>query len=65
MRDIAAGLVQFAHRLHTALTLSFIESIFTFLPVKPYAFIGCVGGVDTSFMFYYVYACYGRRGRLQ
>ena len=65
MFDIAAGLVQSQHRLHITLTQNIIESIFTYLPVKPYAFIGGGDGIDTSFMIYYGYACFGRRGRLQ
>ena len=42
-----------------------IESIFTYLPVEPYAFTGRVDDIDTSFMIYYGYACFGRRGRQQ
>ena len=42
-----------------------LESVFAYLPVKPYAFTGRGDGIDTSFMIYYLYACFGRRGRLQ
>ena len=65
MHDIAAGPVQSQHRLHITLLQNIIESIFTYLPVKPYAFTGRVDGIDTSFMIYYGYACFGRRGRVQ
>ena len=65
MHDIAAGPVQFPHRLHTTLTLNRIEGIFTYLPVKPYALTGRVDGIDTSFMVYFGYACFGRRWRQQ
>ena len=42
-----------------------VESIFTYLQVKLYAFTGDGDGISTGFMFYYVYARSGGRGRLQ